>query len=194
MQTFKKIIEVPKYRLSVIDGLSSEEIVQMHASSGEMIILHNDNNTGSRTLMENFLECPCVALESMDDIKKLMTKHKMTKYMVVSFYQENGYVGVYTNSSEDALIKRPNNWVHGGSDGFVYLVLYKDDIQANKFIGDLSTVINEGIYFVEVVDDENDGEPTDDIWYNIGGEDRYSWEKRMTAKYGFTQEDFNKAY
>lgn len=194
MQTFKRIIEEPKYRLSVVNNLSVEEFVQMYAGGNEMVILHNDNNTGSRTLRENFLDCPCVALESMDDIKALMTKHKKFKYMVISFYQENGYVGVYTNGSEDALIKRPSNWVHGGSDSFVYLVLYNSDFEIDGFLADLSTVINEGIYFVEVIDEENDGEPTDDIWWNIGGASRDVWEEQMIAKYGFTKKDFEEAY
>ena len=114
MEKIKKTIEINRYRII----RSDDTLYDFLDLFGDILIIYNTNNTGDTT--GNFLD----ATEKFyfeDDTQLVNEGYKF--YRVLSLYRENGWDGVYSNTT---LTKRPNNWVESGRNGLLY-VIYSDD-------------------------------------------------------------------
>lgn len=178
MKTFRKIVEVDKYAV-VRNEIGIYELLDLF---DDLNIFYNENNTGE-TMRTNFLNGKHMFFEDDHQLKTLSEELKSPFYCVISFYQENGYVGVYTNTT---LTKRPNNWVKSGRDGLLYVVYSKDEKRLHDFVEALNAAVNYGVYAVSIVDVENkdffDQPIIVDMRYSFD-EDYYEWENKMKETY-----------
>ena len=172
MKTFEKLVEVDKYTVS----RTELEINELLESFDDLNLFYNENNTGE-TMRTNFLNGKHMFFRGDHQLKQLSEELKSPFYCVISFYQENGYVGVYHNTT---LTKHPNNWVNNGRDGLLYVVYAENEKRLHDFVAALNHALNYGVYMVEVVDVEKD--IIVDMHYSYE-EDYYEWESKMETVY-----------
>lgn len=146
MKKIKKIIEVDKYEAFV----SYPELTFDDIFYNENIeVMFNTNNTGG----DNFLDFKEYNFETIEDIKEMANERK---FSVISLYQENGYIGVYQNSSDDALKVKCNNWVDYERNGFLYVAFYNNNNDLKDLIARIQSYINRDFYEVHIIDNEID--------------------------------------
>ena len=96
---------------------------------------------------------------------------------MISLYRENGWDGVYSNTT---LTKRPNNWVESGRNGLLYVVYSDDESRLTKFVTKLKDYIN-GMGINYAVYDELE-EDTIDWGYSL--RDNFDeWRKEVKKMY-----------
>ena len=142
--------EVPRYEImcSMFEPWSKEDfgILETHIE-----VFFNLNNSGTDSIT-NFLKCEEVAFESVEQIEQLSKKLEMPLWTVVSFYQENGYMGVYNRTGDHALTVKCNNWIRQGRDGYMFVVFSKKQEEINELLLRINQYINHGFADYAVYD------------------------------------------
>lgn len=148
MKMIEKVIEVPEYTIERRDCvLSFEEMIGY--VDGEIIkAAYNTNNSGGH----NFLGYKELAFEEINDVKEFAMGKP---WLVISTYQENGYVGVFTRTGDEALKVRPSNWVEGYKNAWLYVIAGEQEY-LDQFVKYLSHWINYGGEDYIILDDEGD--------------------------------------
>lgn len=185
MEMVKVVREIPRYR---IQKSEVDMNYLWNIDNDDFKVYFNRNNTGLADF-HNFLQADQVYLEKYNDIVEKMQENGHEYFTVISFYRENGWDGVFTNSAEDCLVRRPNNLVNGYRDGLMFLVTAKEEEPIKQFEKDLQRYINEGLYIYEIYDELAQDYTNDNC---IDNDDTVfsEWIENMKEVYGFEYEDF----
>lgn len=130
MEKITKTIEIDRYKLIK----SEDTIYDFLDLFGDVLVVYNTNNTGDMT--SNFLDA-ADKFYFKDD--KQLVKDGYKFYRVLSLYRENGWDGVYSNTT---LTRRPNNWVESGRNGLLYVIYSDDESRLNTFAARLQDFMN----------------------------------------------------
>lgn len=168
MEKITRSVEINRYRLITSD----DTLYDFLDLFGDILIIYNTNNTGDLT--GNFLDAD-EKFNFEDDTQLIRSDYKF--YKVISLYRENGWDGVYSNTT---LTKRPNNWVESGRNGLLYVVYSNDESRLNEFVNKLKDYIN-GMGINYAVYDELE-EDTIDWGYSLS--DNFDeWRKEVKELY-----------
>ncbi|NCU41516.1 MAG: hypothetical protein EOM19_02195 [Candidatus Moranbacteria bacterium] len=192
MKKIKRKIEIPRYSLRRTELVTSsfQEAIEWIAglTKGEDYeVLFNTNNTGTHHGQRLF-KSEEYNFEVIQEVEGKMKEYGFSSYGVVSLFQENGFVGVYINSEEDALRKRPNNWVNHGRDGLIYVIFAEEKV-IEEIRDLLGTYINHGFWEYSIYDEKEE-----EIVDSFCGKDYKAfekWKKEAIEKYGFSKSDFD---
>ena len=176
--------EVKHYQTS----LSFEEATG-YKYNQNLKVFFNKNNSGLYKF-GNFINAEEKWFEEEEELYGLAEKLKMPNWAVISFYQENGYDGVYTRTGDQALTIKCNNWVNQGRDGFLFIAFAETKEQLNCFVKHIDYYINNG--FGEVVISEE--EETIDSYLIIQNGDFKKAIKYFKENYNLTDEKFDILY
>lgn len=191
MEKFKKEIEINRYSMQKGEMFYTDFQEEIGLDYIENLkVYFNLNNSGQRDF-HNFLKREEKEFTSIKDIEELSKELSLDKWLVISFYRENGYNGIYTRTGSDALKIKCNNWINYGQDGYMYIVFSDNQKVIDDFIKQLDVYINEGLYCYEVYD-ELEEDYTEDRFCNIDVTytDFNTWKNEMITKYGFIEKDF----
>jgi len=190
MEKLLQVKEVDRYFLRQREPLENVEEILNIIINENYSLFYNNNNTGE-TFQKNFLSAKEVRLEKLKDIIEIMKKEEHNFYGVISFYKENGYYGIRIVTDEEALIKRPNNWIERGQNGFIYLITAEKEVTISKFENYLSHYMNFGAEEITVMDRMYD-EMNDYFLYMGNDEELEEFKKGCEKEYGLTKEHFKK--
>lgn len=167
MEKITRSVEIDRYEI-----ITSEDTIHDFLDLfSDILIIYNTNNTGDLT--GNFLDA--TEKFNFEDDTQLIKDDKF--YRVISLYRENGWDGVYSNTT---LTKRPNNWVESGRNGLLYVVYSDDESRLTKFVTKLKDYIN-GMGINYAVYDELE-EDTIDWGYSL--RDNFDeWRKEVKKMY-----------
>lgn len=187
MEKIKKEIEINRYE-AVGTSIDIHYFKSLIEDEQEVDVYYNLENSGKRDFY-NFLNAKEISLEKYEDIKQYLTDEKQV-FTIVSFYAENGYDGVYTNSDVDCLKRKCNNWINNGADGFMYLLVAEDKERIAEAISYINNYINEGIYMIDVYDNEQE----EFIDNALNTDKNYNNVVDMLKKYDIRWEDIDFKY
>lgn len=148
MEKITRSVEINRYRIITSD----DTLYDFLELFDDVLIMYNTNNTGDLT--GNFLNATD-KFRFEDDTQLVRDDYDF--YRVLSLYRENGWDGVYSNTT---LTKRPNNWVESGRNGLLYVVYCNDESRLNDFVFKLKDFIN-GMGIICEVYDELEGDTID---------------------------------
>ena len=184
MEKIKREVEIDRYEIRVSNYFESFTEVMGYCDYDKLKIVYNEAGTQSVKVFENSLGS-CVEKDSfkeIEDIKKYSKNLGLKHWTVVSFYQENGYIGVYTNQSDEALRVKCNNWIGYGGDGFKFVFFADSQSELDKAINALRIYFGVGIQEYSVYD--NLEEEFIEHFYDLGSYDDI---KECLEPYGFDE-------
>jgi len=190
MEKIIKTYEEDRYELRTGEGdfYTLQEYLDLD-SDENLEIVFNLNHSGLRDF-HNFLDRDEHYFDNVEQIRKMAADLGLENWVVLSFYQENGYIGLYTNTGDKALDVKCNNWVNDGADGYLYVIFGREQKDIDNFLSILRQYINEGINYVEVYDNL-DEDYLDSFWFLGSTYEEYeTWKKQCIKTYGFDEDDF----